>query len=85
MKFTLFWLKAHFTTDASLDQIVENLTRIGLEVESVDDPGKKLGAFTIAHVVSGEQPRMRIASGSAGSMAARRCRWSVVRPTQAPE
>ncbi len=55
MKFTLSWLKEHLETDAYLDQIVETLTRIGLEVESVDDPGKKLSGFTIAYVISAEQ------------------------------
>ena len=33
MKFTLSWLKDHLETDASLDEIVERLTSIGLEVE----------------------------------------------------
>jgi phenylalanyl-tRNA synthetase beta chain len=55
MKFTLSWLKDHLETDATLDQIVETLTRIGLEVESVDDPGKKLAGFSIAHVISAVQ------------------------------
>ena len=55
MKFTLSWLKEHLETDATLDQIVETLTRIGLEVEGVDDPGKKLAGFTIAHVISAVQ------------------------------
>ena len=35
MKFTLSWLKDHLDTGASLDEIVETLTRIGLEVEGV--------------------------------------------------
>ena len=55
MKFTLSWLKEHLETDASLDVIVETLTRIGLEVEHVDDPGKKLAGFSIAYVISAEQ------------------------------
>ena len=55
MKFTLSWLKEHLETDASLEMIVETLTRIGLEVESVDDPGKKLSGFSIASVISAEQ------------------------------
>jgi phenylalanyl-tRNA synthetase beta chain len=55
MKFTLSWLKDHLETDASLDVIVETLTRIGLEVEHVDDPGAKLKNFTIAYVISAEQ------------------------------
>ena len=38
MKFTLSWLKEHLDTKASLDEIAETLTRIGLEVEEVFDP-----------------------------------------------
>lgn len=38
MKFTLSWLKDHLDTTASLNEIVETLTRIGLEVEHVVDP-----------------------------------------------
>lgn len=37
MKFTLSWLKEHLETDATLDEICERLTAIGLEVEDVDD------------------------------------------------
>ncbi len=33
MKFTLSWLKDHLETSASLGQIVDTLTRVGLEVE----------------------------------------------------
>ncbi len=33
MKLTLSWLKDHLETDASLEEIVERLTSIGLEVE----------------------------------------------------
>jgi phenylalanyl-tRNA synthetase beta chain len=50
MKFTLSWLKEHLETTASLDEIVLALTRNGLEVEGVDNPAEKLGAFTIAKV-----------------------------------
>ncbi len=52
MKFTLSWLKEHLATDASVDDIVERMTMIGLEVESVQDAGAKLGAFTVARVIS---------------------------------
>ncbi len=55
MKFTLSWLKNHLETDASLDEIVEKLTMIGLEVEEVVDAAKELSAFKVAHVVSAEQ------------------------------
>ena len=50
MKFTLSWLKDHLDTDASLEQIVERLTSIGLEVESVDDKAV-LKPFVIAKVL----------------------------------
>ncbi|RIA44620.1 phenylalanyl-tRNA synthetase beta subunit [Hephaestia caeni] len=52
MKFTLSWLKEHLDTDATLDAIVEALTRVGLEVEGVDNPGEKLAAFKVARVLS---------------------------------
>jgi phenylalanyl-tRNA synthetase beta chain len=55
MKFTLSWLREHLETDASLDAIVEALTRVGLEVESVENPAEKLGAFTIAKVLTAER------------------------------
>ena len=55
MKFTLSWLKDHLDTTASLDQIVETLTRVGLEVEGVEDKAKALKPFVVAHVVSAEQ------------------------------
>jgi phenylalanyl-tRNA synthetase beta chain len=52
MKFSVSWLKAHLETDVGLDAIVDSLTRIGLEVEAVDNPADKLGAFRIAKVLS---------------------------------
>jgi phenylalanyl-tRNA synthetase beta chain len=55
MKFTLAWLKEHLETDEPLDKIVDKLTMIGLEVESVADRGKALAPFTIARVISAEQ------------------------------
>ncbi len=55
MKFTLAWLKDHLETTASIDEISKTLTRIGLEVESIDDPAAKLGAFRIARVLAAKQ------------------------------
>jgi phenylalanyl-tRNA synthetase beta chain len=54
MKFTLSWLKEHLDTNASLAEIVDKLTMIGLEVERVEDKGKALAPFTIARVISAE-------------------------------
>ena len=54
MKLTLSWLKDHLETDASLAEIVERLTSIGLEVESVDDKSG-LKPFVIARVLTAVQ------------------------------
>ncbi|MBV8962375.1 MAG: phenylalanine--tRNA ligase subunit beta [Hyphomicrobiales bacterium] len=51
MKFTLSWLKDHLETDSPLDEIVAVLTRIGLEVETVEDKAAALTPFTIARVI----------------------------------
>ena len=57
MKFTLSWLKDHLKTKASVDEIATRLSAIGLEVESVDNPADKLGAFRIARIVeAGKHP-----------------------------
>ncbi|AIT07851.1 phenylalanyl-tRNA synthetase subunit beta [Sphingomonas taxi] len=55
MKFTLSWLREHLDTDATLDAIVDTLTRIGLEVEGVHNPGDALKAFRVAKVLSAER------------------------------
>jgi phenylalanyl-tRNA synthetase beta chain len=55
MKFTLPWLKEHLETDASLAEIVDKLTMIGLEVENVEDKTDLLKPFVIASVISTEK------------------------------
>ena len=45
MKFTLSWLKEHLETNSSLDEITNNLTEIGLEVEDIINPEKDLEDF----------------------------------------
>ena len=54
MKFTLSWLKDHLETDASLGEIVDRLTAIGLEVEHVDDKAA-LKPFVIARVLTAQK------------------------------
>ncbi|QRE72901.1 phenylalanine--tRNA ligase subunit beta [Methylobacterium aquaticum] len=70
MKFTLSWLKDHLDTDASLDVIVETLTRIGLEVERVEDKAAALSAYRIAAVLTAEQhpnaDRLRVCTVDTG-------------------
>ncbi|MGE3626369.1 MAG: phenylalanine--tRNA ligase subunit beta [Hyphomicrobiales bacterium] len=55
MKFTLSWLKEHLETDATLAEIADTLTRIGLEVEEVVDPAARLAPFTVAEVLEAVQ------------------------------
>ncbi|WP_343080817.1 phenylalanine--tRNA ligase subunit beta [Ostreiculturibacter nitratireducens] len=55
MKFTLSWLKDHLETTASLDEILYALTDLGLEVEEVENPEEKLGAFRICKVIEAVQ------------------------------
>ena len=55
MKFTLPWLREHLDTDASLSEIVDRLTMIGLEVENVEDKANLLKPFVIASVISAEK------------------------------
>ena len=55
MKFTLSWLKDHLDTSASLKQICDTLTMIGLEVESVADRAEALKTFTVAKILQAEK------------------------------
>ena len=55
MKFTLSWLNDHLDTAASLQEIVEGLTRVGLEVEGVENPAEALAGFRIARVLTAER------------------------------
>ncbi|OZA73201.1 MAG: hypothetical protein B7X77_10305, partial [Caulobacter sp. 39-67-4] len=73
MKFTLSWLKDHFDTVASLDEIVDKLTMIGLEVEHVEDKAAALKPFVIASVISAEKhpnaDRLRVCMVDIGQVA----------------
>ncbi|RZK84707.1 MAG: phenylalanine--tRNA ligase subunit beta, partial [Methylobacterium sp.] len=71
MKFTASWLHQHLDTTASLDEIVLALTRIGLEVESVHNPGEALAPFTVARILSAERhpqaDKLQVLSVNAGN------------------
>jgi phenylalanyl-tRNA synthetase beta chain len=71
MKLTLSWLKDHLETNASLAEVVETLTRIGLEVEHVHDPAAQLKDFVIAQVIeAGPHPnadRLRVCKVDTGA------------------
>ena len=55
MKFTLSWLKSHLDTDASVDEIADTLTDLGLEVEGIENPAAKLSDFVIGKVTHAEK------------------------------
>ncbi len=55
MKFTLSWLRDHLETDASLEEICDALTDLGLEVEEVINPLDRLASFTIGKVKKAEK------------------------------
>jgi phenylalanyl-tRNA synthetase beta chain len=71
MKFTLDWLLEHLDTDASATEIGETLTKVGLELEGMEDQGKALSAFVTAHIVSAEQhpnaDKLRVCKVDAGT------------------
>ncbi|HUG62975.1 MAG TPA: phenylalanine--tRNA ligase subunit beta [Methylomirabilota bacterium] len=70
MKFTLSWLKDHLDTEASLGDVVEALTMVGMEVEAVTDPAAALKPFRIARVLTAVQhpnaDKLRVLTVDAG-------------------
>ena len=55
MKLTLSWLRDHLDSTASVPEIAEALTDLGLEVEGIHDPAASLRPFTVAKVLHAEQ------------------------------
>ena len=55
MKFTLSWLKEHLDSDATLDEITERLTMVGLEVEKVTERARGMESFVVGYVVDAKQ------------------------------
>ena len=70
MKFTLSWLKEHLDTDASVRQIADKLNSIGLEVESISDPGAALKDFIVGEVITADKhpnaDKLRLCTVNAG-------------------
>ena len=71
MKFTFNWLRDHLETTTSLGEIVDRLSIIGLEVESVEEPAKALSPFVVARVVDAKQhpnaDKLRVCQVDTGS------------------
>ncbi len=54
MKFTFSWLKDHLDTEATLDEVCEALSMLGLEVEGVEDRASDFAPFVAARVLAAE-------------------------------
>ena len=71
MKITTNWLKEHLDTKLNENQIIEKLTDIGLEVESVDSQPGELDKFVIAKILKTEKhpdaDRLRVCDVDVGS------------------
>ena len=52
---SLSWLKNHLSTKANLKQVVERLTEIGLEVESVKSPNSVIGNFIVCKIIKSQK------------------------------
>ena len=55
MKITINWLKDHLDTKLNENQIIDKLTDIGLEVESVETQSGELDSFIIAKILKTEK------------------------------
>ena len=71
MKFTLSWLKEHLDTGATLVEIRDALTMLGLEVEGITDPAEALKGFVVGYVVEAVQhpnaDRLRVCKVDTGA------------------
>ncbi|QHI95810.1 phenylalanine--tRNA ligase subunit beta [Aristophania vespae] len=70
MKFSLSWLRDHLDFTASLDELCAALNRIGLEVEAIDDPTKRLSGFRTAKILEAvkhpDADRLQVCKVNAG-------------------
>ena len=55
MKITTNWLKEHLDTKFNENQIIDKLTDVGLEVESVDSQSGELDSFIVAKILKVEK------------------------------
>ena len=71
MKFTLSWLNEHLDTQATLGELRDGLTMLGLEVEGITNPAESLKGFVVGYVVEAVQhpnaDRLRLCRVDTGS------------------
>ncbi len=54
MKISLNWLREWVNPDVSVEELAEQLTMAGLEIDGVQDLGTHLGGVVVGHIVSAE-------------------------------
>ncbi|CAN5302056.1 phenylalanine--tRNA ligase subunit beta [soil metagenome] len=71
MKFTLSWLTEHLDTRATLAEVRDRLTMLGLEVEGITNPAEALKGFVVGHVIEAKQhpnaDRLRVCTVDTGA------------------
>ena len=71
MKITTNWLKEHLDTKLNENQIIDKLTDVGLEVESIDSQSGELDSFIVAKILKAEKhpdaDRLRVCVVDIGS------------------
>jgi phenylalanyl-tRNA synthetase beta chain len=71
MKITTNWLREHLDSNLNENQIIDKLTDIGLEVESVDSQSGPLDSFIVAKILKAEKhpdaDRLRVCDVDIGS------------------
>ena len=71
MKFSLQWLIKELETTASIQEIADGLTRVGLEVEGIENPAETLKDFVVARITDAKQhpdaDRLRVCQVDTGS------------------
>ncbi|MDI1282806.1 MAG: phenylalanine--tRNA ligase subunit beta [Reyranella sp.] len=71
MKFTLSWLKEHLDTEATLAEVRDHLTMLGLEVEGITNPAEALKGFVVGYVIEAIQhpnaDRLRVCKVDTGT------------------
>ena len=71
MKFTLSWLKEHLDTSATLIEVRDALTMLGLEVEGISNPAESLKGFVVGYLVEAVQhpnaDRLRVCKVDTGA------------------
>ena len=60
MKITFDWLKDHLDTKLNEEKLLEQLTNVGLEVESVENLYEGLDLFKVAKIIKTEKHPMQI-------------------------